>query len=211
MLSAKRRHALALLLVGAVLTASVQMVVALVGGQGPPVGGGYTSDGSISGAELVRVQRRSTPAVRSSTSYSTLGTVFVPLPAFSHRFLVIRFSGESACYATTPNETNPQWCRVRVLVNGVETSPLETGVHTFAFDSTDGGTTFGAPHDDVSEGPSSWESHSIDRTICVQNSTDAPANAEVKLQWAVTSTNVEFWLDDWSLIAESWINCQSTF
>jgi hypothetical protein len=93
----------------------------------------------------------------------------------------VRFSAESACFGSSSG-----WCSVRILVDGLEAAPAAGA--DFAFDSNDGG----------SEGSTSWESHSVDRSA-------GPFGAgfhTVKVQWKTagcSATCPTFRLDDWSL------------
>jgi len=152
------------------------------------------SASSASGGQItfVNVTRQDLAATTSSTTY-------VKVPGSGTRvtvtdgsdLILARFSAESACYHATPS-TIGNWCSVRLVLydqaTGLPVAELfpQSGVD-FAFDSTDAGT----------EGSASWESHSMDRSIRVGNGA-----YNVKVEWAVTSSNVVFRLDDWSLTVE---------
>ncbi len=110
----------------------------------------------------------------------------------------VRFSAESQC---SGGGSDPGWCGLRILVDGVEASPGNTA--DYAFDSTNNGA----------EGIASWQGHSMDRHRCVRND-GTPRIVPVQVQWRVFSgdgnaTPPAFRLDDWSLTIESAVaNCQ---
>ncbi len=139
---------------------------------------------------------------------------FEPLPGARTRVVVpagidvlvnVAFTAESRC--TEPDSTAPNWCEVRILVDGAEADPAASSFppDTYALDSTDSG----------SETPASWESHAMDRHRCVFNSGSRTARVvPVEVQWKVTNFDggvaPDFWLDDWSLTVELARGCRRT-
>jgi hypothetical protein len=204
MSSMRRRTLIVVSLITIAVVAFYQVALALDGDQGPPVAPAVQTRlfGLESGG--VQVVRQHTPSKTNSTVYGTFMGSSVQVGAFEEALIVFTFSGESACYSTTPNEIRPQWCKVRILLNGTQAEPRDTRPHTSAFDSTDA-THALVHHDDVSEGPDSYESHAIQRSICVRNGEDKAVAMPFRVQWATTSTNVDFWLDDAHLTVEKFI------
>ncbi len=119
----------------------------------------------------------------TSTAFAGIpgATTTVTVPAGQTALIVARFTAESAC----SGGTGSNWCSVRILIGGVEASPV-TGLD-FAFDSTDAST----------ETSASWESHSMERVRRVGAGT-----YPVTAQWATTSGSTTFRLDDWTLTVE---------
>jgi len=108
-------------------------------------------------------------ALTSTKPRTTNSEKFVTLPGAKTTVLVpkgrdvlvnVAYTAESRCNEI--NSTSPNWCEVRILVDGVEASPMASTFQTdtYAFDSTDRGT----------ETSASWESHAMDRHACVFNS-----------------------------------------
>lgn len=130
----------------------------------------------------VRIKRGENATTTSSTSYVNIpgAKVKVTVPRGDEALILARFSAESACYDTTGN-----YCSVRIRVDGQQAKPA-TGLD-FAFDSTDAGT----------ETSSSWESHSMDRSLVVGG-----GRHTVRAQYATTSSTTGFRVDDWSLTVE---------
>ena len=145
------------------------------------------------------------PRVISSEKFVTLpgSKTRVMIPAGKDALVNLAFTAESRC--NEPGSAAPDWCEVRILVDGVEASPQASSFapDTYAFDSTDGGT----------ESISSWESHAMDRHHCVFNSKSDTAKAvPVEVQWKVTNFDggaaPQFWLDDWSFTIELADGCR---
>ena len=145
------------------------------------------------------------PRITSTEEFLTLpGTLTkITIPAGKNALVNLAFTAESRC--NEPGSSAPDWCEVRILVDGVEASPQASSFapDTYAFDSTDGGT----------ESISSWESHAMDRHHCVYNSTSKVARTvPVEVQWKVTNFDggnaPQFWLDDWSFTIEMADGCR---
>ncbi|MBA57122.1 MAG: hypothetical protein CMK89_21960 [Pseudomonadales bacterium] len=145
------------------------------------------------------------PRVTSSEKFVTLpgSKSRVVIPAGKNALVNLAFTAESRC--NEPGSAAPDWCEVRILVDGVEASPQASSFppDTYAFDSTDGGT----------ESISSWESHAMDRHHCVFNSKSDTAKAvPVEVQWKVTNFDggaaPQFWLDDWSFTIQLADGCR---
>ena len=148
------------------------------------------------------------PRVISSEKFVTLpGTkTRVTIPAGADALVNLAFTAESRC--NEPGSSAPDWCEVRILVDGVEASPQASSFppDTYAFDSTDGG----------SESISSWESHAMDRHRCVFNSKgDTAKTVPVEVQWKVTNFDggaaPQFWLDDWSFTIQLADGCRQEY
>jgi hypothetical protein len=126
----------------------------------------------------------------------------VYLPANVDALVNVAFTAESRC--NEPKSSAPDWCELRILVDGVEAAPAASSFppDTFAFDSTDAGT----------ETVSSWEAHAMDRHRCVRNPSTTPKRVPVQVQWKVTNFDggnaPDFWLDDWSLTIELARGCK---
>jgi hypothetical protein len=137
---------------------------------------------------------------------------FVPLPGARTNIMVppgknvmvnVAFSAESSC--SESDSTAPNWCEVRIMVDGVEAAPAASSFppDTYAFDSTDNST----------ENLSSWESHAMDRHKCIYNSASHVAKSvPINVDWKVTNFDggvaPRFWLDDWSLTIELASGCR---
>jgi hypothetical protein len=146
---------------------------------------GCQAVGTGAAAWGVATSTGSVAATTSATSFVDLpgATATITVPGPENGLVLARFSAESACYQ--PGATIGNWCSVQILLDGAPMDPA-TGVD-FAFDSTDAGT----------ETSTSWESHSMDRSLVV-----GPGNHTVVVQWVVTNGATIFRLDDWSLTIE---------
>jgi hypothetical protein len=130
---------------------------------------------------------RKLKVVTETNTFSTSSTAFVNIPgssttiavpaAWSGGRIVARFSGESACGGTDG------WCAVRILVNGVELTPV-VGTQ-FAFDDT---------------GSTTWESSFVERTSGTVN----PGSYAVTVEAAVVGSATFFNIDDWTLTVVLW-------
>jgi hypothetical protein len=151
-------------------------------------------------------------AITSTKPRITSSEKFMPLPGAETKIVIppgrsalvnVAFTAESACYEN--GSSAPNWCEVRVMVDGVEAAPAASSFppDTYAFDSTDSG----------SENNSSWESHAMDRHKCVDNSDgDVTKVVSVNVDWKVTNFDggaaPNFWLDDWSMSVELAKGCR---
>lgn len=158
-----------------------------------------------------RVVTSTKPRTTASEKFVSLpgARTMVRVPAGKNALVNVAFTAESRC--SEVNSAAPNWCEVRILVNGVEAAPAASSFapDTFAFDSTDNGT----------ETSASWEAHAMDRHRCVMNEkNDTYTDVPVEVQWKVTNFDganaPDFWLDDWSLTVELAKGCrkeQKTF
>lgn len=135
---------------------------------------------------------RKVTAVRETVASTTNSTVWVNVPGATATFTVpannkdvfiARFTAESVCFGAAG------WCPVRILANGVEMDPA-SGTD-FAFDSSDGGAA----------SPSSWESHSVERSRVFTAGTLA-LNVTIQVQYMATAPGMTFRLDDWHLTVQ---------
>lgn len=127
------------------------------------------------------------------------------IPPGASALVNLTFTAESRC--SEPDSNMGNWCEVSIQVDGQEASPKAStfGPDTYAFDSTDTGT----------ESPYSWESHAMDRHICVTNkSTTEKKVVPVNVFWKVTNFDggaaPSFWLDDWSFTIQLAKGCRQT-
>ncbi len=152
-------------------------------------------------------------ALTSTKPRTTSSEKFIPLPGASTKITIpaganvlvnLALTAESRC--NEPGSTAPDWCEVRILVDGQEASPQAStfSPDTYAFDSTDRGT----------ESVASWESHAMDRHKCVYNQNSRTAKTvPVEVQWKVTNFDggaaPRFWLDDWSFTVQLAKGCRA--
>jgi hypothetical protein len=113
----------------------------------------------------------------TSTSFTNLTADTIRVPANGQFRVVVRFSGESACSASS-------WCSARITVDGVEANPKSGS--DFAFDSPGGET---------------WQSLSMDRTSDIIVGTGAARNVTVAVDVALIGGG-SWRLDDWSVVSE---------
>ncbi|MBL1275163.1 MAG: hypothetical protein COB30_003670 [Ectothiorhodospiraceae bacterium] len=159
-----------------------------------------------SGAHFFKQALTSTkPRITSSEKFITLpgAQTRIRVPAGTNALVNVALTAESSCserYSTAPN-----WCEVRILVDGVEAAPAASSYppDTFAFDSTDSG----------SETSTSWEAHAMDRHRCVFNASNTTDKVvPVEVQWRVTNFDganaPQFWLDDYSLTIQLAKGCE---
>jgi hypothetical protein len=171
----------------------VALVLVLAGGA---FAGIRTITGAIGGASsdpgpYTYVQRQDGASLTASTTFVTIPGALAPVSVTDGSDLILgRFSAESACYPAAAT-TAPNWCSVRLIIQSQSTGAIvamypQSGFD-YAFDSTNQGR----------DGASSWEGHSMDRSIRIGN-----GNYYVIAQQAVTSTSTRLRLDDWSLTVE---------
>jgi hypothetical protein len=113
----------------------------------------------------------------TSTSFTNLTADTIPVPASGNYRVIVRFSGESDCDASS-------WCSADIFVDGIEANPKVGS--DFAFDAP-GGEAF--------------QSLSMDRTSDVIAGTGSVRNVEVRVDVAVIGGG-SWRLDDWSVVAE---------
>jgi hypothetical protein len=147
------------------------------------------------------------PRITSSEKFVLLpgARTRVAVPAGADVLVNVAFTAESRC--NEPGSTAPNWCEVRIMVDGAEAAPAASSfpTDTYAFDSTDRGT----------ETSASWESHAMDRHRCFFNGNgNATKNVPIEVEWNVTNFDggvaPRFWLDDWSLTVELAKGCRLT-
>jgi len=205
----RRRTAVVVTGVAIAVLVLYQVALAVTGAQGPPITPASRSELVAGQSKGIKVIRQFTPSLTSAATYQNFIQDDINIAPFEQVLLVFTFSAESACYANNPDAVAAGWCRVKILVDGLETAPFEGNPHSAAFDSTDA-TAGGVPHDDQSEGPDSYESHSIQRSICYQNLQEATVPLSFKVQWRTTDPGVSFWLDDVHLTVEKYAATTST-
>lgn len=122
----------------------------------------------------------------SSTSYVNLpgASASITVPAGKIHLVNVRFSAESYCFGSTSDAGN--WCTARVLVDGTEMLPNASSDYAFNANGT---------ADDF------WEGHAMERTLVVGAGTHT-----ITVQWAVTSANLFFRLDDWTMAVTQYNN-----
>jgi hypothetical protein len=112
-----------------------------------------------------------------STSFQNLGgaTATITVPAGKVQLVEADFMADSTCQGAFAEN----FCRLQILADGAEMSPVAAG--DFAFDGV--GTA-----DDFYEG------HAMQRSILL-----GPGRHTIQVQAAVTLSGMSFFLDDWSL------------
>jgi hypothetical protein len=128
-------------------------------------------------AKKLMVMTQDDPLTISNTTLASFTSDTIAVPAKGNYRAVVRFSGESACSATS-------WCTLVIFVDGVEASPKSGS--DFAFDSSGGEI---------------WQSLSVDRTSDVIAGTGAVRNVVVDVQVAAIGGG-SWRLDDWSVVTE---------
>ena len=160
-----------------------------------------TSDILSLGTLFKRVVSTTAISSTSSTTFVTLASTEMAVPAGMDALITARFSAESRC--TESGGTGVNWCEVRILIDGVEANPVETSSgQDFAFDSTDSGNATSGD----------YEAHSMDRHRCVRNTTGTALRlVPVVVEWKVTNLDggsaPSFWIDDSSLTVEANKSC----
>ncbi len=151
-------------------------------------------------------------AITSTKPQVTRSEKFVPLkgaktyitvPAGKNVLVNTAFTAESRC--SEPGSSASNWCEVSIRVGGKEAYPKASTfpADTYAFDSTDNGTETNA----------SWESHAMDRHMCVNNAKGKKKKkVPVQVFWKVTNFDAgsapNFWLDDWSFTVQLARGCR---
>lgn len=125
-----------------------------------------------------------TPHTYSGTAWQNVqctATTF-RLKAGERALVVSNVSAETDCNGTTP--TNGQWCEARVLLNGVEGSPIAAEPHSFAFDSVAGGSQ-------------NWQAHAFNRGWEVRCGVSTGCQYKYVVQTKMhNSTVTGMWLDE---------------
>jgi hypothetical protein len=148
------------------------------------VAGATLNAGSGGAIGAVRVVSGGGSSGTSSTSYVNLpgASGAITVPPGHHGLILARFTAESFCDNTTDDSG---YCSVRIRIDGNDMRPA-VGMN-FAFDTLVDGTT-------VTDW---WESNSVEHWRVV-----GPGTHTVRVQFAVTNANVDFELDDWTLVIQ---------
>jgi hypothetical protein len=147
--------------------------------------------GSAGGDYAIRILTQTTAFATSSTSYVTLGTVFVPIAPGQSALIDAEFSAETRC---TGGTTVSGGCIARIQIGGAEGHPradADASGLSYFMDSSDNGD----------EGTNSYEGHSFSRCRVVRNATTSTISVAVQILVRVSSSTFSFWLDDWKLTA----------
>ncbi|MDQ3767298.1 MAG: hypothetical protein M3346_08140 [Actinomycetota bacterium] len=134
--------------------------------------------------DRVKIRRSDEQSSTSSTNFENVpgAKVNITVPR-GEAVLLARFTAESICFSEI---ATPGQCHARITVNGDEAAPA-SGTE-FVFDSNDSGT----------ETEFSAEGRSMDRS----RGPLGPGTYMVRVQGAVSDSDLEFLLDDWSLTVE---------
>ena len=134
----------------------------------------------------VKGVRGTAPSVSAGITFTNVpgATATFTVPPSTTDLFIARFSAESACWGVAG------WGVVRILINGVEMDPA-AGTD-FAFDSTNAGA----------ENPTSYESHSMERSKVITNTSTAPLTVTVQVQYRITNSGIFLRLDDWHLTVQ---------
>ncbi len=133
----------------------------------------------------VKVVRGTEPVTTQATAFADVpgAATSIRVPRGQRALVLARFSSESYCSDGTDNFAG--WCGLRIMIGNAQGQPADDASTPFAFDSDPSGA------DDFYEG------NSMDRSRVL-----GPGLHTVKVQAAVTSASIFFWLDDWSLTVE---------
>jgi hypothetical protein len=183
---------LSLLLFGGLLFASTSALAA-------PKAGEQKAEAKAAPTEIRGKSVLTVTKLRGTDAQITRRKAFVPFPTAKTTILVppnkkaiidASFTAESACYPVNA-ALAVGWCSVRILLDGVEMSPV-VGTD-FAFDSSNGGL----------QRNQSWEAHAMDRS---SKDTVGPGAHTIEVEWGVVggaAGNTEFRLDDWHLFVDA--------
>src|SRR5215467_2348729 len=108
-----------------------------------------------------------------STSFQSLGTTTITVPADKVQLVVADFTGDSQCQGAFGGN----WCQVRILADGAEMNPSSGG--DYAFDGVGAADDFA-------------ESHLAKGSLVL-----GPGKHTIQVQAAVTLSGMSFYLDDW--------------
>lgn len=127
--------------------AGIPGTAAAKGDKGDPGTPGANGTNGADAIPAVGVSSIPNPVIASGVTFTAVPGLAqnIVVPGGAARRVLATVSGESACFGAVG------YCRLRILVDGVELTPAEG--NDFAFDSSDSNT----------ETSSSWESHSIQR------------------------------------------------
>jgi hypothetical protein len=147
--------------------------------------------GAAGGDYAIRILTQTTAFATSSTGYVTLGTVFVPIGAGQSVLIDAEFHAETRCIGGAAVSGG---CVARIQIGGGEGHPradTDASGLVFFMDSSDNGD----------EGINSYEGHSLSRCRVVRNMTSSTISVAVQILVRVSSSSLNFWLDDWKLTA----------
>lgn len=135
-------------------------------------------------AAAVTVVTESELSFIGSTSFQNLpgATATITVPAGQVQLVQAEFSADSTCQGSFAEN----FCRLQILADGAEMTPVAAG--DFAFDGV--GTA-----DDF------YEAHAMQRMIVL-----GPGTHTIRVQASVTLLGMAFYLDDWSLTITQYNN-----
>ena len=135
-------------------------------------------------AAAVTVVTESEITFIGSTSFQNLAgaTATITVPAGQVQLVHAEFSADSTCQGSFAEN----FCRLQILADGAEMTPVAAG--DFAFDGV--GTA-----DDF------YEAHAMQSSILL-----GPGKHTIKVQASVTLSGMSFYLDDWSLTVTQYNN-----
>ena len=135
-------------------------------------------------AAAVTVVTESELSFIGSTSFQNLAgaTATITVPAGQVQLVHAEFSADSTCQGSFAEN----FCRLQILADGAEMTPVAAG--DFAFDGV--GTA-----DDF------YEAHAMQSSILL-----GPGKHTIKVQASVTLSGMSFYLDDWSLTVTQYNN-----
>jgi hypothetical protein len=135
-------------------------------------------------AAAVTIVTESELSFIGSTSFQNLpgATATINVPAGQVQLVQAEFSADSTCQGSFAEN----FCRLQILADGAEMTPVAAG--DFAFDGV--GTA-----DDF------YEAHAMQRSTVL-----GPGKHTIRVQAAVTLSGMSFFLDDWSLTVTQYNN-----
>lgn len=164
----------------AVLIGAIVAVAASAAIGGTP---STTIVGSLTKVRLIRDATEGQKFTTQSTDWVKVpgATTRVRVPNGQQGAILARFASESDCQGT-PQGGIVEYCRVRVLVDGLVAQPADPDIGFDAATSSLAG----------------WESHSVERSL----GDLAPGLHTVRVQASVTSGSITAHLDAWHLTVE---------
>jgi hypothetical protein len=135
-------------------------------------------------AAAVTVVTESEISFIGSTAFQNLpgARLTITVPANQVQLVQAEFSADTTCQGAFPEN----FCRVQILADGTEMSPVAAG--DFAFDGVGNADDF-------------YEAHAMQRSILL-----GPGTHVIQLQASVTLSGMAFYLDDWSLTVTQYNN-----
>jgi hypothetical protein len=160
---------------------------------------GQTDDGSVDALTVrtagtlagVKLVGQTTPTLITSTSYTTLISAAITIPAGQTNLVVAEFAAEVQCFGAAA-----YWCTVNMRADPTDMWP-DFGTNTdFAFDTVGTGGGYG----------DYYETHSMTRFICLSGGTSGKTY-RIYVDAAVLAEGVGFSLDSWTLKIERYNGC----